>query len=88
MILIYFFLFVSLPPTFCLKRRMLESVNWGYDFPIKEFLIPRLSNVPTDPWEGIELWSQWSHLFSLPKQKVHVLVYGCTREVTRKGRII
>ena len=67
---------------------MLKSVNHGYDFPIKEFIAPRLPNVPIDPWEVIELWSQWNHLFSLPKHKVHVLVYRCSWEVTRKGRIV
>ena len=69
MILVYFLFFVSLSPTLCLKRRMLESVNRGYDFPLKEFVIPRLPNVPTDPREGIELW------FS-SKPEIHVLVYG------------
>ena len=86
MIFICFLLFVSLSITFCLKRRGLESVNRGYDFPIKEFVAPRLLNVPTNPWKGIELWSQWNHIFSLPKQTVHVLVYRCTREVTQKGK--
>ncbi|KAF3572839.1 hypothetical protein F2Q69_00059031 [Brassica cretica] len=30
---------------------MLEGVNGGYVFPIEEFVVPRLPNVPTDPWE-------------------------------------
>ena len=88
MILYLFLFFVSFSPTFCLKGRMLESISWGYDFPIKEFVILRLPDVPEDPWEGVELWSQWSHLFSLPKQKVHVLLYRCTRKVTRRGHIV
>ena len=88
MIFVSFLLFISLPPTFGFERHVLESVNQGYDFFIKEFVVPRLPNVLIDLWESIELWSRWSHLFSLPKQKVHVLLYRCTREVTPKKRIV
>ena len=54
---------------------MLEGVYRGYVFPIEKFVLSRLPNVATDPWEGIKLWSQRRYTFSLPKQEAHVLIY-------------
>lgn len=57
MILVHFLILVSISPTFCLKGTKLETVNWGDDFPVKDFGIPCLLDVPKDLWKGVKLWS-------------------------------